>query len=97
MNLQTKNTTLNILITYKKISNFDRKTKPSIPQSTLGCFTNDKTKLLYFLTTNTSFFYDAMYPAAIASHYTTDFIIVQIYEILLPVSEEKLWVKVGIW
>ena len=38
-----------------------------------------------------------MYPAAIASHYTTDFIIVQIYEILLPVSEEKLWVKVGIW
>ena len=87
---------MNILITYKK-SNFDCKTKPSIPQSILGCFKDDKAKLLYFLTKHTSFFYDAMYPAAIASQYTTDFIIVQIYEILLPVSEEKLWVKVGIW
>ena len=38
-----------------------------------------------------------MYPSATASHYIMDFVTVQIYEILLPVSEEKLWVKVGIW
>ena len=38
-----------------------------------------------------------MYPSTTASHYTTDFVIVQIYEILLPASEEKSWVKVGIW
>ena len=68
-----------------------------MPQSTLGCFTDDKAKLLCFLTKHTLFFYDAMYPSTTASHYTTDFVTVQIYEILLPASEEKSWVKVGIW